>query len=1822
MIQQSGPQPGQQVPQDTQPVRQQQANPPPATGMVAAVGRRLFGWALAHEVDPQPINGQTFKELHPECSKLIKGISDQVIRTLLVETKNSNFVQGGSQALEDAIIELAERIFISLGDQAAENQQPLSDEALVERVLVKIIKTVKEEFVREEEGITTKRRFKNIAETLFTAAFPNGVNDKGLPKLLRDDWTSKVARFGVAQGAGVDVSWSGIKSIFATYLEQTYTAFTAAKDSELGNDRLPGADAFIDAIVLKVDGAIKNMTSVSLDLPIESEEAKQFVNKALARLMQGKFTRAEDAQEVAEARAWLLDHVQKSIKALYQVLFASQEGQSSRSRLNEFADTLIQQAAHVLPQTYRQVAEINALTNNALVARLEGVIDPAFSSKIAKCSSMSEQALVKLLKDLKDDDKMLPYKDKLQEMLRELKAVRERSSNEKKPVLDKARRLLQNIGADQEALTSSLEKMKHPSPEAVVEVKKSFCTLESLHAVEHILRRELQADGIQELLPNFLPADFVFTKLYGLMAPFVADIISQSVVIAEDGKIASEEIVKLKGGAKIEGWIDKGLTWLWNDLETKATAGTLDFSKYELIDSLICHVLSPATLAKSPGVKQQLSGQIKNIINIVLKDILRMQGIDNPEKALALCVNGVIAKGQQAVTQLMKVPEGAKTIEACRTLALECNDTLKPEELEPAVLQDTYDKLSLRKSSREILEGVISQQRFNDLLPKFLKKSGFWQSGAEFLSDNVLKGLYSQAKYVQNNASGANFVLPEELKPMLKQVNDTIFKALAVREPEAGKEPQADSFDHLASELLKGPGVLDLVTTTVPKLLESAVAYHVHATETETSEQRAAALVMGFATDIQNGFDRVAAYEKERNYDLWVQSQDAEALKKYRKTHNIAPQAPIDVRAYMLGETAHGLLARLLPADLRKVLIPEQFADLLVDQVLAGVLVDVFYKSYDYSQAVTGLEKENAEIAALQKYIVGEAKDYFEKIPANEKTWTDRVALQLFAGANEKTIGFLLNFGAVGLVLKNATGAAGEPLPLLTFLSPVVAKAREVFDILSSSSLAKLQELNRALEITVADKIAYQNATKQSADEADVTQFACWVSARRCFDGISDAKWQEANPLFDKDRAATIAMKLYGAVHATLDVLLKKHNEGKAEVAKRVDPVVSDGKAEVVKGVDPIAFVDTYLVKNFKELLLELGNSPDALTKTLPTMLDTLLKQCLGDTGDIGRLRDVLVERVVYTAMGKVLTDPKSVTTKVCELVASYTTGNDEATASLLLSAVLPEEVGATALGKLLIEKAVPKGIALLIEDIRKSQAIILKKGQEAKAYVDALDNKDMQKFVHETIFAGLDSSLDALANGKEKLSEVLPVFVDDLVKDLLKDKTLMPIVKEALHNIIYIVLQQVLTPKPGQSVEARVLEVAAQLIALSNEKNPMESGAKWLKLLLPESALKELLPEFLQKAVTHEKLMEWFFEPYVGQVFATTKAMADENLKEATPNVTRAQGFAKKLLVGYAQPTADPKGLLGFAGIVREIEKKLLETLGQEGVAQVAPQMQAYLNAAVGQVTRTLETQGKLHPQFLSRALKLALPQLDPKADAPSGMPSDKEFSSKTAEELLKTLFPGGAKDLLVPEVLQDVIWQKITVGLQGVFTELTAADTRVLWVMDRLIPMTSGDDAKILARMKMVDDMRSDMKDNKLAPKDKKRAESLFKRCLVDMAVYQAGEAVKREKTPQPFKWLKGVVVKAVTHLVMRYSLSNRIYAFLADEASNERIRRLIWSLLTFKPKGAVDDKECAEELKKQLKAALHRTNIAPPIMQGAIASFAESSLSNKNIIDLLPQ
>ncbi len=1727
------------------PALPQTATQPREAGLLGRIGARFGGWAIgwAAKRDAPALDGRAIQIKNASCGKLISDISNTMTQIILKKA-DSAFVSGGREEIRQAMEDLLNHVFSTLATEEL-GEEELTDDELADHFFTSILKKVIKEF--EKPDIDTKQHFKNIADELLKKAFPEGVEDKKIPILLRKLLGGNALLQWVAQKkleTDQDLSWEGMTNLFAEHLEGIYTSLTKSAENGPNEQVAPGVTTLIQAIIKKIDTSTKETTSIPLQISQLNDESNTFVTKFLTRLLQGQFTRNEDAELLTKARGWLLTHMQTSLQAVYTTIFACRPGQTADERRTEFADNLTSQACKILPQTRQRIKDIDDMDVDAVKMQLLAwVEDPSRSFHQAQI----EQTITTL--------------------------------NEREQSHSEAKELLKSITA--------------------------------FLSIERILAQELNPEKLQPLLPPFLSAKTVFDQIYSFTSPYLVEIITQSNDIQTKGQEATLAL-NTQGADEITGWIDSALKMARGLLETKAEAHTLTPTGFTFIDDLIAYAVKPGVLPSGTETKAYIDSQLKNIIVIIIKQAVESQenGLAQPEKAIADLIDSILTKGQEATLALIEAkktsPEEKRT--QSLHLAQELGITLKPDALNDAMSNSTFEMLFMTKASRTILESIITKELFNSLLPKFLRKNDLFEGVADLLC-SYLKGLSLQTEKINGYANAQELTLQvPQLKTMLTSLTQKVVANLKAQPQRA----VGSSFNKLKVHLLQGKGLQNLVENALPKIVEAFIAYHVNPKDGLTSEKRTAQFFMQIVTKAQIGFDKVDAYAAAPDKTAWLEEHGyiEAVLSEYRKKHDLPPSQHIDISSFLLHEASEHLVSSLLPKELLHKLIPEEFAIFKVDELLAKLCYDYIEDAYNYADTMKQLATEHDSSQAealtdLQKYLETQIQDYFHGQVNEEQTWIEEVTKQIFTLDNPEQKTLLLKFttniyfGAIGFVLKNAEGSEISNNLLNTF-APIARNAQKMFLILNSTD-ADANKLSQ-LKITPDDITDYLQATGKENYEID--HLAYWIAARTALENIFPGdEWDKRIPDFlrtvlTKETAANFATKAYEAVHATQTVLQKSAEQGSNAVKQK------DGLE---------AFFKKYFFENIKELLRDIAKEGKPISPMLPAIADSFIKECFkDDTTSVGEIRDTVIQRLLDSIAAKLLTDDTPIIKKAQDLIACYKKGDNANTAALLLEVAVPKEVLETPIGSAAVSKIALKELTDCIGQIKKSEDTIVKEAREAKKYLYSLDG--MKPFVKD-IIDGLDNSLVKIAKGDEKLSNDFPEYIDTLLKTALLDETLSPTIKTALHNVVYIILQEVLTPKLGQSIENRVLEVGAELVSLYNAPDSQKTGTEWLKLLIPKERLKELLPEFLQNAITHDKLVKWFFVPYVEQVNTLQQNVVKENSIAPSNNVTRAQGYVQNLLLGYTKPTATKHGLLGFEGVVRELERSLLSTLIKDKDPNITPATQAYLKAAVGQITRTLEGDGILEPQFLAEALVTALPSLD---KLPEDMPSNEDFPQMATEALLKKIFPNGKVDLPVPDVAKELVWEKATKAMQDFFIEITTPEKRLLWATDRLIGLTTDNEELIGKRLQEVENMRQEMKAGTFNPKI---AEARFKRYTLEAAVRQVELKIQEEKLWGPLKWIKTQVAKAVTYLATRFSLRNRIYTFVADSSSDAKIRQFLWTFLTFTPPNPQRQrKELEEELRKRLKDSMATTSVAPRVMQNFLASQAASYLVDKNALDIL--
>ncbi len=1281
-------------------------------------------------------------------------------------------------------------------------------------------------------------------------------------------------------------------------------------------------------------------------------------------------------------------------------------------------------------------------------------------------------------------------------------------------------------------------------------------------ALKLILEKELRPEELAKRLPTFCTAETALSYLYSFLSSYVVETHAQLAEISERG-IHSERRLKESGGKEISGWVDVGIEWAKKLCIPKRQDRVFDITSYPFINKLASHMLR----SSNPVAAAFVESSLKNLVHVILDQAIGDK-IDNPEQALADLINAGLQEGQDKVLELVKIME------------------------EPQ--NEGFEKEFLTKATYTILEKTLPKAHFTSILPPFLRDAGLWEVLGDYLSSYFLQ-LYEQTNKVKELDLHDEFRVEEE---DLKELIESFIKTVNVW-LESPPEKGATSYERFKNQLKAGKGLKNVVRYVLPKLVQPLVAFHLKPKEAMSSEQRAAQLIVKLITSMQGGFDSIDQYEAAEDKKGWLalHGYTDDVIGAYRKQQDIPDVEDVDIRDLLLHEVSEEMVRVLLPQELLIKIVPDEESICNIDSILASLIFTYLERAYNYSHAMRELlygekNQQDEMMQEFEKFISEQIEEYFGSEASSNKTWVEEVTRLIFRAENEEQRALLkkftpnIYFGAIGFCIQNANGNQN----LLQLFAPVVKDAEKLFLVLNK---------NLSHEETVQEL----QITEQEFARSTHSKRYYWIYARRALDRLyTDEQWKQFIPelvqgFLTKDKAANFLVNIYDTIHRSQEILQREEQEAVALISQE------EGLEE---------FLQTFFVDNIITLLKEIGTEDAPLNKKLPTLLDLFLKQCFADedTG-FGSIRDTVVRRLIFTMAKRVMTKDIPIVEQAKGIIRSYKQKDTFATAEKILETLLPENLVDTPLAKLVLSDMLKRQLGELVGHFHSSQDRILDRAKEAKNYLYSLPG--MRAF-YEDMMQGLDEKLDEFSQPKiNRISEEFPDYVDELLKEALRDEELGPITKEFFRAVVTIIMQEVAEPKPGQTVEDRVIEALHDLMQAG--KSPLD----WMKTLLPEATMKELLPEFLQNVITHERLLKWFFEPYVEEINDTHMRIIDETEKAPDANVDRMQQFIQAFLLDYTRPYATTHGFLGKEGVVREIERGLLGALEDGRDEILTPSFQKYLNATVSQVTRGLAEKGILDPQFVTEALIASLDTLD--ESVPENMPEDEEFASRAKDKLLETLFPDGKDGLLVPDVAKEFVWKKVSTSIKEFFEEITDSDKRIAWVIDRLVPLVTHDEALLKERLQVVEDLRRPLLNGQ--PKDPSfdvKTEALFKRYTMDLALQKTEKQIDEKGWWWPIAWIAKQVMKCITYLYVRFFLRDKLYSYLVNANNNKKIRRLVWAFLHASPSSKKPDEAMKIELINKIKSSLGATGITPHLLNNYFAGDLANLVFNKNIVDIL--
>lgn len=1290
------------------------------------------------------------------------------------------------------------------------------------------------------------------------------------------------------------------------------------------------------------------------------------------------------------------------------------------------------------------------------------------------------------------------------------------------------------------------------------EARSLLCQCESYLVVAKLLIQEVDLARLKKLLPQFLTVERVLEQLNSLLSPYVLEIASQCVDITKQAEECREGL-KGDGGDEIAGWIDRMVKVASGTLEIKAQAHSMTPTGFQFLDEMICHALKKSSNEAVIEEKKYIDSEIKDIVTVVVFKAIqshRKKG-EKASETLALLANSVLDKSREVVDLLIQKKKSGEKVD---------------------------EKNYFIEQAQKILSQIIPEERLNSLLPPFLRGFKLWDTAADYLA-TYLKGVY-----VQTERSERSFE-PLKVKE-LASLRDEAVKTLKIKFQEAAKGKG------IMASLLKGKTIETLALKALPQIVEAILAFHLNPTRAIKSEVRAADLALKMMGIMQMGFTFADEYAKSKDKDAWLDDHGItrEQLEAFRKSQDLETLTSDDIKTYFLHLATIELMQVILPPELEKQLIPEEFASFGIDKQIGSLIFGYLKQAYGYTQNIAAFGGKES-LKGLDSFVQEKLQSFATAKKKGVGTWQDKFLAELLSHKGEGQEALIQKFtqnavfAVFGFFTANATSKGTN---LLELVSPLMQRMQETFHVLNepkSNGKGKLAKL----KIEAADIKEYFKVTGKDAKEQDHNQIAYYVSGKRAlYDLFSDAEWaalfpEFMGPIITREAVAAFTCSLSKLVHDVQKVL-----QTRAEHGKRL--------SGELKAND---YVDAKVVGEIRTAIREVGDKKEPLASTLPPVLDALMKQALGDQKTaFGDIRDLLVERFVYSLMDVLFTSKETIVTRIVEFVRVFQTGNDFAASETLLKLLLPAELFELPLADVVLKETVLPEVTTKCIEVRQSIDRLNQMGSQAKTYLDGLPGT--QELMRD-VMKSLDETIDSLPDQKQPLSDTLPKAFDDQLKLMLKNGALRPLAKQAMKSIVLILFQQLLTPDAGESYEEHVMKVAATLLNDFNSANLEKTGNQWLKILIKDDTLNELLPEFLRGVVTTEKLVSWIFLPYVQQVQKTVQQVARESVIPISQDTQKLQNYLKKYLLAAKGPTATKRGLSGYEGIVSQIEKYLLGTLDDKD-SKVGATLSTYLDVTCKQVTEALEKQGFLDKNFLAGGLISSCPSLD------STHP-DKDFNKNAAQLLLKKIFPEGVNSLLVPDVVKETVWNKVTKAIEELLADLTTSDRRLLFTIKRLIPQTTSDPKEIGKRLQEVEDLKT------TDPHFAKTAENLVKKYTREAAIHQVDIQIQNSKMWGPFKWLARQAVKVVTSLIMRFSMQNSVYNFLKDEHTDGKMRAFIWSFVNYTPQPqTATDETLKKELKDKVTAALTTTKLASWPLQSAIASGTAGYIVGKNFLDFL--
>ncbi|MBS0655941.1 MAG: hypothetical protein JSR46_09205, partial [Verrucomicrobia bacterium] len=430
----------------------------------------------------------------------------------------------------------------------------------------------------------------------------------------------------------------------------------------------------------------------------------------------------------------------------------------------------------------------------------------------------------------------------------------------------------------------------------------------------------------------------------------------------------------------------------------------------------------------------------------------------------------------------------------------------------------------------DILKIVISEEEFEQILPKFVREAGLYESAAEVFIPQ-LQAIYSMRKEAKERPQ---VEMPNEFREIIMQGVEAIKKLAKTKKSNGSVE------EELAHAFLQTKTASRFIDTILPSLLEKIATYHVGPKEGKTFEDRTAELILQFITISQGGFDTIDSYNSREDKKLtgaaWLLAHNytQERIEAYRKANDVSLEAPIDVEDFLLYETTEHLVATLFPKELLDRIVPEEWKSLNLDQLIVTMTRGYLKQVYDCSQVAKRFgvpQVDPGMLKDMSSYIQKQLPQLLapKKGEAQEQPWMNRVVEKVFLTGTEEQQKLLARFASNAIYAGVTALFASAEVPKegdqkANLIDQFGAPARLTQEhFLALNEYEKDKDREKLFEELSADPVQRENRIQaylkainkpmSARVEIDMAHFVYWLSARESLEKFfTDANWEKLVP--------------------------------------------------------------------------------------------------------------------------------------------------------------------------------------------------------------------------------------------------------------------------------------------------------------------------------------------------------------------------------------------------------------------------------------------------------------------------------------------------------------------------------------------------------------------------------------------------------------------------------------------------------------------------------------------------------------------------------------